>query len=51
MVKNFNYVPQSIYLFDTTIKKKKYYFRSKPKNFNENLFLNSIKISKIFDFM
>tara|TARA_B100001248_G_scaffold262240_1_gene256919 strand:- start:7380 stop:9101 length:1722 start_codon:yes stop_codon:yes gene_type:complete len=49
-LKNFNYVPQSIYLFDTTIKEN-IILDPNPKNFNENLFLNSIKISEIFDFI
>ena len=49
-LKNFNYVPQSIYLFDTTIKEN-IILDQNPENFDENLFLDSIKISEIFDFI
>ena len=49
-LKNFNYVPQSIYLFDTTIKEN-ITLDQNPENFNQNLFFDSIKISEIFEFI
>ena len=49
-LKNFNYVPQSIYLFDTTIKEN-ITLDQNTENFDKNLFLESIKISEIFDFI
>ncbi len=49
-LKNFNYVPQSIYLFDTTIKEN-IILDQDPKKFNEKLFFEAIKISEIFNFI
>ena len=49
-LKNFNYVPQSIYLFDTTIKEN-IILDQDSKKFNEKLFFEAIKISEIFNFI
>ncbi len=49
-LKNFSYVPQSIYLFDTSIKKN-IILEEDEKNFNKELFLKCLKLSKIDDFI
>ncbi len=49
-LKNFSYVPQSIYLFDTSIKKN-IILEDDEKNFNKELFLKCLKLAKVDDFI
>ena len=46
---NFSYVPQSIYLFDTSIKNN--ITMEDDNNFDKNLFLKSLEVAEIKDFI